>query len=79
MIFKYPLALIPIEAVVTKVIIATVKYRQSIVSWFNPIMSIAVGAKLNPITIIIGPTIIDGSNFLNQSLPKNLIANDTAT
>jgi hypothetical protein len=33
----------------------------------------AVGAKLKPITMMTGPTTTGGNNFINHSVPLNLI------
>ena len=65
------------NSVVKNATSATTTFFQGMTSASSPISFIAVGASPRPITIIIGPTIIGGSNLLIHFLPANLMINET--
>ena len=72
---KKPFALMETNAIIIIVEIATIRLRQSYVASpaKNPAFPTALPASPNPITIIVGPITIGGSNLFNHLTPTNLI------
>ena len=69
-IFKKPLARVAITIVTINEVSATTIAFQSRLAPSMPILDMALGARPNPITIIIGPITIGGINLLIHFLPK---------
>ena len=66
------------NAVVKNATKATIRFSNGITGKSKPISLIAVGARDNPITIIIGPTITGGNNLLIHAFPETLIIHEIA-